>query len=40
MILETVPAPPAKRRNGHHTIKRASRHYAEALSITGTQRQV
>src|SRR5215831_8589023 len=32
MILEAVPAPPAKRRNGHQVIKRASRHYAEALS--------
>jgi hypothetical protein len=31
MILEAVPALPDKRRNGHQVIKRASRHYAEAL---------
>lgn len=31
MILEAVPALPAKHPNGHHVIKRASRHYAGAL---------
>jgi hypothetical protein len=33
MILEAVPALPDKRRNGHQVIKRASRHYAEALRL-------
>jgi hypothetical protein len=31
MILEAVPALPVKHRNGHHTIKRTSRHYAGSL---------
>lgn len=33
MILEAVPALPDKRRNAHQVIKRASRHYAEALQL-------